>query len=91
MVLFKILSINPGSTSTKIGIFHDENLIISEKVNHSAEDLEKYDRVVEQEEMRKKDIINFLHRNGYSLSDFDAFSARGGILPPHEKRYLSCK
>jgi len=82
--LKRILSINPGSTSTKIGIFEDENLLIAEKIVHSVEELEQFDRIVDQKEKRKADIIEFLDKNGYTIEMFDAFAARGGILPALE-------
>ena len=32
---YKILIINPGSTSTKIGVFEDENLLFEETLRHN--------------------------------------------------------
>ena len=36
---YKILIINPGSTSTKIGVFEDENLLFEETLRHTTEEL----------------------------------------------------
>src|SRR6056297_806925 len=82
--MFKILSINPGSTSTKIGKFHDDVLQDSETIVHDASQFDHMNSSMEQLEIRKRDILNFIEERGESLSDFDAFAARGGILPPLE-------
>ncbi|MFW6263840.1 MAG: butyrate kinase [Thermotogota bacterium] len=82
--MFKILSINPGSTSTKIGKFHDEVLQESETIFHDTTQFDHMNSSMEQLDIRKKDILNFIKSSGDSIHDFDAFAARGGILPPLE-------
>ena len=37
---YKILIINPGSTSTKIGVFEDETLLFEETLRHTTEELQ---------------------------------------------------
>ena len=39
---FRILVINPGSTSTKLGLFENEDLVAEKKLNHSAEDIARF-------------------------------------------------
>lgn len=80
----KILVINPGATSTKVAVFNGKNKILQENLQHSVEELEKYKTVMEQKDMRKEAILNFLRKNNLALEDFDAIAARGGILPPVE-------
>src|SRR6056297_3181944 len=82
--MFKILSINPGSTSTKIGKFHDDVLQDSQNIIHDASQFDHMNHSIEQLEIRKRDILNFIEERGESIEDFDAFAARGGILPPLE-------
>jgi len=82
--MFKILSINPGSTSTKIGKFHDDVLQVSETVVHDAAQFDHMHHSMEQLDIRKRDILAFITNQGDSINDFDAFAARGGILPPLE-------
>ena len=77
-----ILVINPGSTSTKVAIFEDENKKIQKTLHHPPEDLEKFDSLMKQKEYREKAIFEFLKEYGYKLEDFDAIACRGGILPP---------
>ena len=80
----RILVINPGATSTKVAVFEDKKKILQENLQHSAEELERYNSVMDQLEMRKNAIVDFLKKNSLSIEDFDAIAARGGILPPVE-------
>ena len=50
----KSLIINPGSTSTKIGVFEDENLLFEETLRHSTEEISRYANIVEQKSLSKK-------------------------------------
>lgn len=83
-LMYRILVINPGSTSTKIAVYEDEKCIFLEKVEHKVEDLDKYPDLMDQIEFRRKNIIDCLERHGFKKSDFSAIAARGGILPPIE-------
>ena len=84
MGMYRILVINPGSTSTKVSVFEDEKEVYSKRIHHSPEELRKYNRVVDQHEMRKELILETIESAGYPVSSFDAVAARGGILPPIE-------
>ncbi len=75
-----ILAVNPGSTSTKLGIFHDEQALCKLTVSHSAEDLAQFQKVADQEEYRYTAVEDFLAAHGYSAGDFDCVVARGGGL-----------
>ena len=57
---YKILIINPGSTSTKIGVFEDENLLFEETLRHTTEELAGFNLIVEQKDFRKKVILDIL-------------------------------
>ena len=76
----KILVINPGSTSTKIGVFEDERKVFVESIRHSAEELSVFDRVVDQYQFRKELVEKTLAEKGVSLSELDAVVSRGGLL-----------
>lgn len=78
----KILAINPGSTSTKIALFEDEKEIFTETLDHPIEEIEKYDKVQDQFEMRKDIVISFLEEKGYDINELSAVVGRGGMLPP---------
>ncbi|MCY9091195.1 butyrate kinase [Bacillus mojavensis] len=80
----RILTINPGSTSTKIGVFHNERSIFEKTLRHNIEELQQFDHIIEQYEFRKKHILETLHEQGINISKFDAVCARGGLLRPIE-------
>ncbi|ADL08308.1 butyrate kinase [Thermosediminibacter oceani] len=82
MEKFRILAINPGSTSTKISIFHGEEEVFTENIVHDYEELKKFKNVIEQEGYRYEAILNALAARGYSLDEIDVVVARGGILRP---------
>lgn len=78
--MYKILVINPGSTSTKLAAFQDESLIFSENISYSAEDLAKYNNFLEEYPLRKKSILETLKKNKINLKEFQIIVARGGPL-----------
>lgn len=80
----RILTINPGSTSTKIGVFHNERSIFEKTLRHNIEELQRFDRIIDQYEFRKNHILETLHEQGINISKFDAVCARGGLLWPIE-------
>lgn len=80
--LYKILVINPGSTSTKLAIFEDEQMILSETLRHNIEDLAPYKSIFDQYEFRKSAILNFLSKNAQDIKSFAAIVGRGGLLRP---------
>ena len=79
---FKILVINPGSTSTKVAVFDDDKEVVSKEITHPSESLLLFDRIIDQYEFRKEIVENFLENNGIALSDISAVVARGGLLHP---------
>ena len=78
----QLLVINPGSTSTKISVFHDVNEIFTHTLRHSAEDLEPFSKVSEQYAFRKGVIEKVIAEAGFLLADFHAFVGRGGLIRP---------
>jgi butyrate kinase len=81
---FRILAINPGSTSTKISVFEDEREVCAIKLSHSVEDLAPFDRIVDQYEFRRDVIVSELAKAGFPVASFDAVVGRGGVLYPLE-------
>lgn len=78
----KLLILNPGSTSTKIAYYEDEEQIFVESISHSADVLAKYDLIVDQFEFRKDMILDVLAKKKVALKELTAIVARGGLLPP---------
>lgn len=79
---YTILSINPGSTSTKIAVYLDEEVLYIETIDHSDSELADYDVITDQFEYRKDIIIKRLKEKDFSLSQLSAVVGRGGLLPP---------
>ena len=77
---YKILAINPGSTSTKIAVFEGDKEVFKQNVVHEAADLAKYATVVDQLDYRVETILSVCKANGVDLADCDAFVGRGGGL-----------
>jgi len=80
--MFRILVINPGSTSTKIAIFEDEKLVKSANIAHSNGELARFKKIADQYDFRMKKIEHFLEEVDYSLNDFSAIVGRGGLIRP---------
>lgn len=80
--IFRLLVINPGSTSTKIGIYDNEKAVFEETLRHDTEALKQYNNVIEQFEFRKNIILETLHQNGINLTKLNAVIGRGGLLKP---------
>lgn len=80
----KILVMNPGSTSTKIAVYQDETPVFVESIEHSQDELKKFDTIIEQYEMRKDLILDVMEKNGVKKEDLTAIVSRGGLLPPIE-------
>ena len=77
---YKILTINPGSTSTKVGFFNGEELEFSVNVSHDAAKLAEFATISDQLPYRKEIILAELEKAGIDLSTVDAFVGRGGGL-----------
>lgn len=81
---FRLLIINPGSTSTKIAIFDNEKPVLEQTLRHSNEELAPYASVIDQFEFRKNVILETLNTNGINISKLSAVVGRGGLLRPIE-------
>ncbi|MBR6402800.1 MAG: butyrate kinase [Eubacterium sp.] len=80
--MIKSLIINPGSTSTKLGIFEDETLVSEETLRHSTEEISQFEKIVDQMGFRKNLILNFLKESGQDIKSFNVIVGRGGLLKP---------
>ncbi len=80
--MYRILVINPGSTSTKLAVFENEKEVLRDTIRHSAEELAPFEKITDQYEFRKNVIMEFLKKAGYGIRDFDAVVGRGGLVRP---------
>ncbi len=78
----KLLTMNPGSTSTKIAVYEDEKPVFVENIPHSVEEISKYDTITDQYEFRMNTIIETVKSHGIAMEELTAIVSRGGLLPP---------
>ena len=78
----KSLIINPGSTSTKIGVFEDETLLFEETLRHSTEEIGRYATIVDQKDFRKQIILDLLKEKNFDINSLNMVVGRGGMLKP---------
>ena len=80
----KLLVINPGSTSTKIGVFEEEELIFEKTLRHSVEELAPFDKIFDQYKFREDIIVESLKENNIDIKSLTGIIGRGGLLKPIE-------
>ena len=78
----KSLIINPGSTSTKIGVFEDGTLLFEETLRHSTEEIAQYASIVDQKDFRKQIILDLLKEKNFDIRSLQVIVGRGGMLKP---------
>lgn len=77
---YKVFTVNPGSTSTKIALFEDDKELYAANVSHDADKLAEFTQLMDQLEYRKQTIVELLKENNISLEGIDACVGRGGGL-----------
>lgn len=79
---YKILAINPGSTSTKIAVFEDHKQIFTHTLRHTSDEIAQFEKISDQYEFRKNAIVKALEDNNIQISELSAIVGRGGLLRP---------
>ena len=81
---YRILTINPGSTSTKLAVNASERQEWVRCIPHSESEMEPFRGrpVLDQLEFRRSRIEAELAGAGYALNSFDAIAGRGGLMRP---------
>jgi butyrate kinase len=79
---YTILVLNPGSTSTKVGVFRDEETVFSVSVPHTTEEIERFDTVADQLEYREVAVMDLLADHVVDLHALDCVVGRGGLVRP---------
>lgn len=80
--IYRILAINPGSTSTKIAIYDNEKPVFEEVLRHPLEEISKFDNIFDQYEFRKEAILETLDSKDINIQKLAAVVGRGGLLHP---------
>lgn len=76
--MYRLLVINPGSTSTKVAYFEDETEIWKESIEYDREKLSEFERILDQYDMRREDIHTCLQRRDVDPDKIDGVVGRGG-------------
>lgn len=82
METYRILAINPGSTSTKIAIYDNDKEVFETTLRHPTEEINKYETIFDQYDFRKTVILDELNQAGINLTKLGAVVGRGGLLKP---------
>ncbi|NOZ46522.1 MAG: butyrate kinase [Chlorobi bacterium] len=84
MEQYRILAINPGSTSTKVAVYQNTNPIFLKNIKHTIEELKDFDKITDQFNFRKNIILQELKNAGIKLELIRAVVGRGGLVKPIE-------
>ena len=76
------LVINPGSTSTKVGIFRGEEKLADKTIRHTQAEIGGFQSVYAERAFRTQTVLRLLTELGYPLADFDGVIAIGGRIRP---------
>lgn len=78
--MFRILSINPGSTSTKIALYDNEQEVFNKTLRHSEAEIAQYDSIIDQAEFRRQMVMDALAESDINIQKLSAIVGRGGLV-----------
>jgi len=81
---FFLLALNPGSSSTKIGVFENEKPLFTKNIKHDEAALAAFKDIADQKAFRKQAILEALSGQGFDPKRLSAVVGRGGLLRPLE-------
>ncbi len=79
---YRVLAINPGSTSTKIAVYDDESPVFEKTLRHDPAELDRYGGILEQYEYRKELVMEAMRENNVAPESLHAVVGRGGLVRP---------
>jgi len=82
--MYRILAINPGSTSTKFAVFFNDRCVLKKNIRHSLDELLRYKKVIDQFDLRKGCIVDALVEGGIEVDSIKIVIGRGGLTYPLE-------
>lgn len=83
--IYRILAINPGSTSMRIACYENETVVFQAKIDHDADELRSFPSNVAQYPLREKALLDCFACGGVNIADLSCVVGRGGKLPPLEQ------
>jgi butyrate kinase len=81
---FRILVINPGSTSTKLAVYENENPIAEESIHHKPEEFKNCATMLDQKDIRFGYVMKMLESHNIKPESLHAIVGRGGVIKPIE-------
>lgn len=78
--MYRVLAINPGSTSTKIAVYDNEQVVFVKTLRHETEELAPFAGIIEQYDFRKKLVLEAMAENDVSPASLNAVVGRGGLV-----------
>ena len=79
-----ILAVNPGSTSTKIGLFKDDVPVFTKTIEHDHAEIQKFPNIPSQKDFRLQFVLESLDEEGVKVEELTGVVGIGGLLPPIE-------
>ena len=79
---YKVLAINPGSTSTKVALYDEERPLLDLTLRHSTEEISRFTDVIDQLDWRRGLILSALREQSFNLKELSAVIGRGGLIRP---------
>jgi butyrate kinase len=83
-MIYTILTINPGSTSTKLAVYENERCVFDGNVKHDVKEIDAFEHIIDQYDFRRQAVLTALAEKGFKLERLDAVVGRGGMLKPIE-------
>lgn len=77
-----ILALNPGGTSTKLGVYREEEPLFEENIRHMPEELAAFKATLDQIPLRRELSVKAVRSHGIDLSGLSAVVGRGGTFKP---------
>lgn len=79
---YKVLAINPGSTSTKVALYEEERPLLDLTLRHSTEEISRFATVNDQLDWRRGLILSALREKEFDIKQLSAVIGRGGLIRP---------
>jgi butyrate kinase len=81
---YRILVINPGSTSTKVALFQNHTPVLQETLRYDAAELASFPHIADQYAFRRDSVLQWLEKNRIAVESLSAVVGRGGLFHPLE-------
>lgn len=81
---YRVLAINPGSTSTKIAVYENNKSLFLKNIKHKTEELQPFAKITDEFNFRKEIILKELANADIDVHSLNAVVGRGGLIKPVE-------